>query len=211
MTGKPLTAAEFAALCPVSRETLDRLQLYLDLLQQWQRTINLVGGATLRDAWRRHILDSAQLIRHLPAGAAPLVDLGSGAGLPGLVLAVMGAKDVHLIESDQRKVAFLRAAARATGISVAVHQARIETVRELKAAVLTARALAPLDRLLGLAEPLLTADTVCLLLKGQSFQEELTRASKTWTMRVQPSASLSDRSGVVLKLWGIGRASDRQS
>src|SRR5690349_24214445 len=98
-----LTPEQFADLVPVSRETLERLAAYLDLLRRWQRTINLVGAGTLDDPWRRHILDSIQLVRFLPEGARRLVDLGSGAGLPGLVLAIMGVPDVHLIESDRRK------------------------------------------------------------------------------------------------------------
>src|SRR5918912_3476535 len=111
----PLTPEGFAELVPVSRETLDRLAAYLDLLRRWQRTINLVGAATLDDPWRRHLLDSAQLLRFLPEGVRRLVDLGSGAGLPGLALAILGVPEVHLIESDRRKAAFLREAARATG------------------------------------------------------------------------------------------------
>src|SRR5215213_13399 len=109
---RPLTPEGLTALVPVSRETVERLGVYLDLLRRWQRTINLVAASTLADPWRRHILDSAQLIRFVPGDAARLVDLGSGAGLPGLVLAIMGLPDVHLIESDRRKAAFLREAAR---------------------------------------------------------------------------------------------------
>jgi 16S rRNA (guanine527-N7)-methyltransferase len=127
----PLTRAEAGAQLGVSRETLDRLQVYLDLLARWQSRINLVGPATLADPWRRHILDCAQLWRFWPTGAQTLADLGSGAGLPGLVLAVMGAPTVHLIESDQRKAAFLREASRACGVAVTVHAQRSEAIPPL--------------------------------------------------------------------------------
>src|SRR5688572_10841677 len=106
--GRPLTPDEAGRRLHVSRETVERLAVYLEVLRRWQRTINLVGAATLADPWRRHILDCAQLWRWWPVGAHRLVDLGSGAGLPGLILAVMGAPETHLVESDGRKAAFLR-------------------------------------------------------------------------------------------------------
>jgi 16S rRNA (guanine527-N7)-methyltransferase len=195
----------------VSRETLDRLSLYLDLLQQWQRAINLVGASTLADPWRRHILDSAQLVPHLPAVAGTVLDLGSGAGLPGLVLAVLGVPGVQLVESDQRKAQFLREAARTTQAPIVVHAARIEQLDAVHADVVTARALAPLDRLLGLAERFLGPDSLCLFLKGESAPRELTEARQTWHMHSEIVPSRSASAGVLLKLQGVGRASDRQS
>src|SRR5689334_7633402 len=105
-----LTPTEFAAATHVSRETLGRLQAYADILVAWNQRLNLVGRGTIDDLWRRHMLDSAQLHALLPAGAKILVDLGSGAGFPGLVLAIMGGPHVHLVESDQRKAVFLREA-----------------------------------------------------------------------------------------------------
>src|SRR5579872_6350644 len=105
----------FAKRIVVSRETLDRLTLYVELLIAWNRRINLVGANTIGDIWRRHILDSAQLMPLLPDGTRVVVDVGSGAGLPGLVLAMLGVPEVHLVESDQRKAAFLREAQRVTG------------------------------------------------------------------------------------------------
>ncbi len=126
-----LGRAGFAAAIDVSRETLERLTLYLELLGRWQRAINLVGPATLADPWRRHVLDSAQLLAHLPAPAGPLVDLGSGAGFPGMVLALLGVPGVALIEADRRKAEFLRQVARATGAEVAVHAERIERLTAL--------------------------------------------------------------------------------
>ena len=194
----PLSRAEAGALLGVSRETLDQLQAYLDLLARWQARINLVGPSTLADPWRRHILDSGQLWRWWPQGARTLADLGSGAGLPGLVLAVLGAPIVHLIESDQRKAAFLREAARACGVTVTVHAARSDAVPPLAADVVTARALAPLPELLELAQRHVHAGTTCLFLKGKGAASELTRARENWTMQVATAGSLSDPEGQVL-------------
>ena len=189
----------------VSRETLDRLAVYLDLLERWNAAINLVGRSTLCDPWRRHVLDSGQLVRHLPSRPGVLVDLGSGAGLPGLILAIIGVAEVHLVEADGRKAQFLREAARATECrGVSVHARRIEAL-DLKADTLTARALAPLTRLLGLAEPLVHEKTRCLFLKGRSADEELTAARRQWTMRSSSQPSLVDPNSHVLILEGIRR------
>ena len=111
---EPLAAAGFAAAINVSRETIERLERYAALLIKWNKTVNLVGRSTIADLWRRHMLDSAQLFPYLPKSAGRLVDFGSGAGFPGLVLAIMGAPDVHLVEANARKCAFLREAARVT-------------------------------------------------------------------------------------------------
>jgi 16S rRNA (guanine527-N7)-methyltransferase len=203
-----LTAEEAAELLAVSRETLDRLNTYLVLLARWQRVVNLVGPSTLADPWRRHVLDSGQLWRHWPAGALRLVDLGSGGGLPGLVLAILGAPDAHLIESDRRKASFLREAARACGVAVTVHAARIEEVPPLAADVVTARALAPLAGLLRLASPHVHACTTCLFLKGRTAAAELTHARETWKIRAVEEPSLSDPDGRVLIISEIGRAPD---
>jgi 16S rRNA (guanine527-N7)-methyltransferase len=152
---------EFRAATDVSRETLDRLESYAALLTKWSGAINLVGRETLRDAWRRHFLDSAQVVDHLPpapAGRARhILDLGSGAGFPGLVLAILGAGEVTLVESDAKKAAFLREAARIAGAPAVVICARIESLSpsDLSPDAVTARALAPLPKLLDLAAPFL--------------------------------------------------------
>lgn len=200
----------FATETGVSRETLARLSTYLDLLCRWQAAINLVGRATLSDPWRRHFLDSAQLAPQLPAGAQNLVDLGSGAGFPGMVLALLGLRDVHLIEADRRKAEFLREVTRATGAPVTVHAQRIERLAGWPADVITGRAVAPLPRLLGLAEPFLKPESVCLFLKGASVNRELTEARETWHMYLEAIPSRSALSGTVLKLRGVHRARDRQ-
>lgn len=206
----PLTPEAFAAACNVSRETLERLRRYADTLIKWQNSINLVAPDSLKDLWRRHMLDSAQLGAHLPPQAKCLVDLGSGAGFPGLVLAVLGTPNVHLIEVDARKCVFLAEAARAAGLTPGqnpvIHRARIEDVAGIHAGVVTARACAPLERLLGYAEPFLAPDTLCLFLKGGRVEEELTAAEKTWRMVVERIPSLSDASGTILRIRQVARA-----
>jgi 16S rRNA (guanine527-N7)-methyltransferase len=195
----------FAELVPVSRETLARLEAYAELLTRWSARINLVGRDTLPDLWQRHILDSAQLHRFIPSSARSLIDLGSGAGLPGLVLAILGVPGVELVEADSRKSAFLREAARVTGADVTIRACRIQAVPPHPVDVITARACAPLDRLLDVAVPFLASDTLCLFPKGERFNEELTLARKAWTMNVSVEQSLSDRRGVVLRLQQVAR------
>jgi 16S rRNA (guanine527-N7)-methyltransferase len=195
----PLSQAEFAALIDVSRETQERLAAYVALLTKWNAKINLVGPATLPDVWRRHILDSAQ-IHDRVAGAGVLVDLGSGAGLPGLILAILGGPQVHLIESDARKCAFLHEAARVTGTAIAIHNKRIEAAPSIEADIVTARALAPLAQLLDHAVRFLKPAGKCVFLKGARGVDELTEARKTWHMSVTERPSRSDPSGVILEV-----------
>ena len=195
----------FGELVPVSRETRARLEAYAELLTRWSTRINLVGRDTLADLWRRHILDSAQLHRFIPSAARSLIDLGSGAGLPGLVLAILGVPGVELVEADSRKAAFLREAARITGTAVMIRPCRIRAVLPHPVDIVTARACAPLDRLLDLATPFLLPDTLCLFPKGERYKEELTLARKAWTMNVSVEQSLSDWRGVVLRLQQVAR------
>jgi 16S rRNA (guanine527-N7)-methyltransferase len=211
MAERPLCREAFGDLLGVSRETLERLSVYLGLLRRWQPAINLVGPATLADPWRRHFLDCAQLAAHVPGAARSCIDVGSGGGFPGMVLALLGVAGVHLIESDRRKAQFLREVARATGAVVTVHAERIERLRPWPADVVTARALAPLPRLLELVEPFVSADTVCLFLKGGSVARELTEARISWHMVSERLPSRSHPSGVILELRGVCRARDRQS
>jgi 16S rRNA (guanine527-N7)-methyltransferase len=140
-----------------------------------------------------------------------VADLGSGAGFPGMVLAILGVRGVGLIEADRRKAQFLRAVARATDASVEVHAERIEGMAGWLADVITARALAPVPRLLVLAERFMTSDSVCLFLKGRSVARELTEARVSWHMEAEMFPSLSEPTGMVLQLRGIRRARHRQS
>jgi 16S rRNA (guanine527-N7)-methyltransferase len=189
----------------VSRETLDRFVAYADLLTKWQERINLVGRSTLDDLWRRHFLDSAQVHSLLPPGTQTVLDLGSGAGFPGLVLALMGIPHVHLAESDNRKCAFLREAARVCGVTVTVHARRIETIPPFEADVITARALAPVDMLLGYAAPFMAVKTHCLFLKGQNAQAELDVAARQWQFRVSRIPSCTDPDATLLDLQEVCR------
>lgn len=206
MPNAALTPGAVAETLGVSRETLDRLRAYVDVLTRWNARINLVGASSLADVWRRHILDSAQLIRHIDPAARVVVDLGSGAGLPGLILGILGVPEVHLIEADQRKAAFLREAARLTETRATVHASRIESVKGLPADVVTARALAPLPQLLAWSEPFLTESSVCLFLKGRGLHDELTAAEEKWIMRTQVLASETDPTGDILRVEGLRAA-----
>ena len=199
--------AELQSLA-VSRETLARLETYAGLLEKWQKAVNLVAPSTLSELWRRHMLDSAQLWPLLPPGTRCLIDLGSGAGFPGLVLAILGLPDVHLVESDQKKCAFLREVARATGTPVTVHNCRIEALPRLGAEVVTARALAPLPRLLALAAPFLLGGAIGLFLKGESAEQELTEARRQWTMKVAAEPSRSSPQGVILRVESLRHGRD---
>jgi 16S rRNA (guanine527-N7)-methyltransferase len=199
-------SAPDAVLDGVSRETRERLNTYADLLRKWQRSINLVGPRTIDDLWNRHFTDSAQLLPLIPPSARVLVDFGSGAGFPGLVLAILGVSQVHLIESDQRKATFLREVARATGTPVTVHAKRIEQVAPFPADVVSARALAPLGDLLGFAAPFLHPDSLCLFPKGQMAEDELTAASRTWNINVDRIQSVTDPSATILRLSQVSRA-----
>jgi 16S rRNA (guanine527-N7)-methyltransferase len=200
-------AADFAQAFCVSHETLERLQLYERLLQQWQKAVNLVSPTTLPQLWRRHFADSAQLIALAP-NAKIWVDLGSGGGFPGLAIAIMLANQkeccVHLIESNSRKCAFLSEVARRTGASARVHNMRIASAAEAKAApvadVVTARALASLDALLELALPFFGNASVGLFLKGREAELEIAGARARWAFDLTTRASVSDAEGRILEI-----------
>ena len=202
-----MTVAEFENSIDVSCETLVRLEEYGALLGKWNLRMNLVSRKSLNDLWRRHMLDSIQLAAwdRDKIDAGPWVDLGSGAGFPGLVLAISGIRDVHLVESDNRKCAFLREAATVTNTEVTIHNARIETLGPLAGRAVTARALAPLVKLLPLAHRHLNDCGQMLFLKGQDIDTELTEATKYWNMTPRYSPSLSDKSGSILQLTEISR------
>jgi 16S rRNA (guanine527-N7)-methyltransferase len=196
----PLTPDAFAALTGVSRETLERLRAYAGLLMTWAARINLVASSTLADPWRRHFLDSAQLFPLIPEEAQSLVDLGSGAGFPGLVLAIMGIPGVELVEADARKCAFLREAARVTASPVAIRNARIEAVPARAVSVVTSRGCAPLGRLLQYSQRFIGPETVCLFAKGEQAGQELAVAQQQWDFDVTSHPSRTDPRGVILYL-----------
>ncbi len=197
----------FVQAAVVTPDALAALDAYADLLIRWQVRINLVGSQTLETLWHRHFLDSAQLFAHLPPDTQTLTDIGSGGGFPGLVLAIMtahqGGPAVTLIESDARKAAFLREASRVCGAGATIINARVEAAEVPVADVVTARACAPLPRLLPWVFGRLRADGIALLLKGANWRDELTAAEKDWTLTLAKIPSCTDTSGVILKLEGL--------
>ena len=195
-----MTPDQVGELLNVSRETIEKFQAYLTLLEKWQRRINLVSNSTLAEAWQRHILDSGQLAAYYPPQTRQILDVGSGAGFPGLVLAIMGGVKVDLVESDQRKAVFLSTVIRKLGLPAKVHNQRIERMPNLRPDVITARALAPVPKLLNFIETQLHPDGVCLFLKGASVEDELTNLQSYSTMVATTHPSLSGSTGVVLEL-----------
>ena len=197
----------FAAKTGVSRETLAHLKAYAGLLEDWNSRHNLVSQASLSDLWRRHFWDSAQLAPLVPSSARTLADLGSGAGFPGLVLAELlrGRVAVTLHEATGKKCAFLRAVADRLALPVTIVQARMEVLPHKAFDVVTARACAPLPKLLEYAQHFAGPNSVCLFLKGQNVGSELTEAHKSWSMKVRQIPSLTDPSGVIVELGELSR------
>lgn len=199
-------AEAFAGHFGVSRETAAKFETYAALLSRWQKTINLVAPGTVGEIWQRHFADSAQLYRLAPDAAKGWVDLGSGGGFPGLVLAIMlaerpGAR-MTLIESDSRKAAFLREVARAVAAPVDILCTRIENasthVKLAEVDVVTARALAPLPKLLGLAHPFLRPGATALFLKGREAEREVAAARAAWRLDCELVPSATDREGRIV-------------
>lgn len=195
------------ALPDVSRETRARLDTYADLLVRWNDRINLVSRSTLPDLWNRHIADSAQLAGRAPPGPLRWADFGSGAGFPGLVVAILRPEvEMILVESDRRKCAFLGTVARETDTSVDIRSARVDDIPPLAAKVVSARALAPLDVLLGYAHRHLAPEGLALFLKGATCEAEIFKALETWSFRCERTPSVTDPAAVILKLSEIARA-----
>ncbi len=189
----------------VDDATLAKLDKYDTLLLKWQKAINLVGPATLEDRANRHFLDSVQLIRYLPSTDVTLVDIGSGAGFPGLVLAMLGVREVHLVESDIRKATFLREVSRETSLPVTIHDKRVESCDISGMNVLTARALAPLVDLLGYMDRLGHGSpaTVGLFLKGAQAEAEIEKARKKWDFEVESFQSLTEPEAQILRITAL--------
>lgn len=194
----------------VSRETITRLGLYESLLHKWNPAINLVSPGTLADSWARHFVDSAQLLSVAPADAKTWLDLGSGGGFPGLVVAVL-AKElrpnlaVTLVESDARKAAFLAEAARQTDVAVTIKVERVEMLTPCNSDIISARALAPLARLLAMAEEHLAPGGTGLFPKGAQADAEVAEALETFRFTLQKIPSQTDPMAVILSVGGISR------
>ena len=193
----------------VSRESRAGLEVFLDLLFQWQDRINLVAPSTLPDVWLRHVIDSLQLLPLLPDAATHIADLGSGSGFPGMPLAIASGRHVDFYESNNKKAAFLREALRLTKAPGNIHPQRLGPGFKLSGSmpvqVVTARALAPFNELLGLAEPFLQAGAIGLFHKGQDVDAELTQAAKSWKIKYETHVSSTDSKAVVLLVKEVTR------
>lgn len=203
MSEDRLAEISAAAGARVSRETLERLDRFVELLERWNRKINLVAPATLGQVWQRHVLDSAQLLPLAPENATHWLDLGSGGGFPGIIIAILAVElqpdlSVTLVESDQRKCAFLRNAA--VGLKVRVLSKRVEQLPPQQADVISARALAALPDLLDLAAPHLAEGGVLLFPKGESYRAEVAAALATRRFACEDIPSATNPSGAILKI-----------
>ena len=206
-----ITEEDFQSRFDVSRETMDRLRVYVALLKKWNPKINLVAKSTLQDVWHRHLADSAQLWSLAPEGAKSWLDIGSGAGFPALVIAAIAAEKapdlvVTLIESDRRKSVFIKTVAREMGVSVTMKTDRIEALPPEGADILSARALASLSQLLEFAEQHRKPDGMCLFPKGARADSELTESSSCWHMSYEKFPSITDESAVILRIGELHRA-----
>lgn len=189
----------------VSRETSEKLDSYVALIQKWNKAINLISRSSEADIWQRHIADSAQLAQHLPSGPRLWLDLGSGAGLPGIVLAIIAAEVApslrfELVEVDQRKATFLRQVSRELGLNITVLTERIEALAPRSANVVSARALAPLSDLCSFAERHLDVDGIAIFLKGAGAETEIEVAQKKWSFNLESFPSKTSADALVLKL-----------
>ncbi|MDX1921548.1 MAG: 16S rRNA (guanine(527)-N(7))-methyltransferase RsmG [Alphaproteobacteria bacterium] len=203
------TEDDFLTATEVSAEVMGKLRHYHAKLLEWNPKINLVSASTLDEAWQRHFMDSAQLYpvyRHSGDQNTTLADMGSGAGFPGMVLAIMGAPNVTLIERDVRKAAFLRTIAAETKTKINLLNLDIKDVT-LKFDVITSRALADLSELLEMSEHIRKPSTHCLFLKGKNLDAELVKAQKDWTMAVRKMESVTDNEAYIIRLTELKRIS----
>ncbi len=198
----------------VSRESLKKLDIFVELLRKWQKKINLVGPKELVRLWSRHIADGLELANAIPLDVKSIVDLGSGSGIPGIIVAIALSDrgvEVHLVESNGKKAAFMREAIRKTGVKATVHCARIEDVYDQpwvnEIELVTARALAPLPLLVKLAVPFVESGGEMLFLKGEAVDSELTQTSKYWNMKHICLPSRTNVAGCILSIKEVRHAS----
>lgn len=189
----------------VSHETFQKLEVYKELLLKWQKSVNLISNMTIDDVWSRHFLDSTQLLSHIDKKSSNLLDFGSGAGFPGLVLAICGAADVHLVESDHKKCLFMKEVARHTSCSVTVHCDRIERVSLPKFTTITSRACSSLGQLFSYSSPFVSHETICLFPKGKNYSKELEEANKLWRYGCDTISSITDSEAAILKITDLQR------
>ena len=182
----------------VSRETFQKLEIYAGLLSEWQSKINLISKNSLKHVWHRHFLDSAQIFSMLPKKATSHLDVGTGAGFPGLVLSIMGMKNADLVEKNKKKCAFLHEVIRKTGAPAKVHSCKIENLPVKEYDVVLARGLMSLDGLLYTLSPFFGSDTLGIFPKGLKVNQELTAASKNWKMNVAMKQSITSPDGKIV-------------
>lgn len=200
-----MTPEQFAAAAKIHPDSLRDYTIWERQLRKWNARINLVAPKSLPDFWSRHALDSAQILHFIPKEAKFIVDFGSGAGFPALSVAIAAKQEapdriIHLLESAGKKASFLKSVSRETGVNTVIHADRIEAVEPLQADVITARAFAPLYRLLPLADRHLAKGGQLILLKGERVDEEIEEASQGWMFHVKKQPSLSDDGGSILIL-----------
>ncbi len=198
--------AAFLAAFPVSRETEALLSRYENILLERNQSLSLISAATADIVWTRHFLDSAQLLPLVLRPEVPLVDMGTGAGFPGLVLAILGLPAVHLVENNMQKVAFLRSVVDALGLAVTIHPMKSDAVKRFTAGTVTARALKPLDQLLGFSRRFLGPGTVCIFPKGRRAEEEMAVASAKWHMKAERFPSMTDPDSTIFRLSDVTEA-----
>ena len=202
--------ATFERETNVSRETMEMLDEYANLLKKWNPAINLVSKSTIDSLWDRHFYDSAQIYNFKPDFPCNWVDIGSGGGFPGLVMAIIANNSTEnmyltLVESDVRKATFLRTVIREIGLNATVIAKRVEEIASLNADILSARALAPLDKLLEFAELHLKKDGFAIFLKGQKYKAEIAESYVRWRYEFEETVSKTNPEGAILKIGGISR------
>jgi 16S rRNA (guanine527-N7)-methyltransferase len=203
----PNTEKEFFDLIDVSRETRQKIRIYASLLQKWQKKINLVSDSTLPGLWSRHFYDSYQLKKYFETpesgkiqGKVKILDIGSGAGFPGLLLSMLGVGEFHMVESNSKKCAFMRQVIRETGCDAIIHNERVEHLSAFNVNFVTSRACASLDKLLGMAQNFMGEESIGLFLKGQIADQEIREARQNWQFDVEKFTSATEETGIILKV-----------
>ncbi len=198
------TPEDFARETGAGEKTLQKFHRYESLIKEWNERAGLVGDSTLPQIWHRHFLDSAQLLPLLPKGPGTIADIGSGAGFPGLVLALLGVKNITLFERNTKKAGFLQEVIREFALPVEILNLTAEEYQGAPFDVITARALAPLEELLTLSRRMRKPSTICLFLKGKNLDAEIREAQKEWELPdLRRIPSLTDSSGAILRLTGV--------
>lgn len=206
------TYNKFCSHIIVSRETYEKLCMFHKTLMKWQNSINLISKNTIKNVWERHFLDSAQLYKFVKGVEGNIIDFGSGAGFPGLVLAIMGKKNIHLVESDYKKCVFLKEIAMLTETDITIHNCRIEDLNFINVDLITCRALAPLSKLIEYVEIFINksvaesrASPKLLFLKGKSYYSEVMQLSKNKKISFKEYPSITDVHGKILYIYKVDK------